>query len=171
MLLNWLLLSQMNLKHILRNKGYLKMAYISRVNNMEIKKDKLMTVWSENTHRLDRIVDDPGNCVLYYLQSGPKKAFLHEELMHIPQVRPEWVNKRKRRTMFSKVFSVPRAKLQTIKNFLTHLRLQNAHAAAPAHAELQSNCAPADHCCSLRSRNAMGPGNDLQSHIVIKLYK
>ena len=24
-------------------------------------------IWSKNTYRLDRIVQDPGNCVLYYL--------------------------------------------------------------------------------------------------------
>ena len=28
-------------------------------------------VWIKNTYRLDRIEQEPGNCVLYYLQDGP----------------------------------------------------------------------------------------------------
>ena len=30
----------------------------------------------KNTYRLDRIVQDPGNPVLYYLQDGPDRAFV-----------------------------------------------------------------------------------------------
>ena len=30
-------------------------------------------IWSKNTYRLDRLVQDPGNRVLYYLQDGPDK--------------------------------------------------------------------------------------------------
>ena len=37
---------------------------------------------SKNTYRLDRIVQDPGNRVLYYLQDGPDRVFVGEELMH-----------------------------------------------------------------------------------------
>ena len=32
-------------------------------------------IWSKNTYRLDRIVEEPGNCILYYLQDGPDRAF------------------------------------------------------------------------------------------------
>ena len=49
---------------------------------------------SKNTYRLDRIVQEPGNHVLYYLQDGSDRAFVREELVHIPedtQVPPEWV--------------------------------------------------------------------------------
>ena len=49
-------------------------------------------IWSKNTYRLDRIVQDPGNCLLYYLQDGPDRAFVCEELMHVSedtQVPPE----------------------------------------------------------------------------------
>ena len=56
-------------------------------------------IWSKNTYRLDRIVKDPGNCVLYYLQDGPNGAFVHEELMHISedtQVPPDWVSEWKK---------------------------------------------------------------------------
>ena len=52
-------------------------------------------IWSKNTYRLDRIVQDPGNCVLYYLQDGPDRAFVREELMHVSedtQVPPDWVS-------------------------------------------------------------------------------
>ena len=52
-------------------------------------------IWSKNTYRLDRIVQDPGNCVLYYLKDGPDRAFVREELMHVSedtQVPPDWVS-------------------------------------------------------------------------------
>ena len=51
--------------------------------------------WSKNTDRLDQIVQEPGNCALYYLQDGPDIACVHEELMHISedtQVPPDWVS-------------------------------------------------------------------------------
>ena len=32
-------------------------------------------VWSKNTYRLDRIVQEPGNRVLYYLQDRPDRVF------------------------------------------------------------------------------------------------
>ena len=51
-------------------------------------------MWSKNTYQLDRIVQEPGNRVLYYLQDGPDRAFVREELMHISednQVPPDWV--------------------------------------------------------------------------------
>ena len=51
-------------------------------------------VWSWDTHRLDRIVADQGHRVLYYLTDGPKRAFVHEELMLISEdteVPPEYV--------------------------------------------------------------------------------
>ena len=51
--------------------------------------------WSKNTHRLDRIAQEPGKCTLYYLQGGPNRAFVHEELMHVSedtQAPPDWVS-------------------------------------------------------------------------------
>ena len=51
---------------------------------MEIKKRRATDfIWSKNTYLLDRIVQEPGNCVLYYLQYGTSRAFVREELMHI----------------------------------------------------------------------------------------
>ena len=55
-------------------------------------------IWSENTYRLYRIVQDSDNRVLYYLQDGPDRAFVCEELMHVSedtQVPPDWVSKSK----------------------------------------------------------------------------
>ena len=42
-------------------------------------------IWSKNTYRLDRIVQELGNCVLYYLQDGPDRAFVREELVHVSE--------------------------------------------------------------------------------------
>ena len=52
-------------------------------------------IWSKNTYRIDRIVQDPGNPVLYYWQDGLDRAFLREELMHVSgytQIPPDWVS-------------------------------------------------------------------------------
>ena len=52
-------------------------------------------IWSKNTLRLDRIVQGRGTRVLYYLQDGPDKAFVREELMHVSedtQVPPDWLS-------------------------------------------------------------------------------
>ena len=52
-------------------------------------------IWSKNTYRLDRIVQDSGNRVLYYLQDRPDRAFVREELMHVSenaQVPADWVS-------------------------------------------------------------------------------
>ena len=52
-------------------------------------------VWIKNTYRLDRILKEPGNRLLYYLQDGPDRAFVCEELVHVPedtQVPPGWAS-------------------------------------------------------------------------------
>ena len=52
-------------------------------------------IWSKNTYRLDEVVQDPGNRVLYHLQDRPDRAFVREELMHVSehtQVPPDWVS-------------------------------------------------------------------------------
>ena len=52
-------------------------------------------IWSKNTYRLDRIVQDPGSRVLCYLQDEPDRDFVCEELMHVSedtQVPPDWVS-------------------------------------------------------------------------------
>ena len=55
-------------------------------------------IWSKNTYQLDRVVQEPGNRVLYYLQDRPNRAFVREELMYIfedTQVPPDRVNELK----------------------------------------------------------------------------
>ena len=42
-------------------------------------------ILSKITYRLDRIVQDPGNRVLYYFQDGPDIAFVRKELMHVSE--------------------------------------------------------------------------------------
>ena len=51
-------------------------------------------IWSWDTFRLDRIVENPGQRVLYYLADGSKRAFVREELMKVPEgteLPPDWV--------------------------------------------------------------------------------
>ena len=72
--------------------------YINLANNMETKKKKRATdfIWSKNMYRLNRIVQEPGNRILYYLQGGPDRAFVSGKLMRIledTQVPPKWVSK------------------------------------------------------------------------------
>ena len=40
---------------------------------------------SKGTYRLKEIIENPGNCVMYYLLNGPERAFVSEELMLIPE--------------------------------------------------------------------------------------
>ena len=43
-------------------------------------------VWSKGAYRLRKIVENPGNRVMYYLSDdGPERAFVSEELMLIPE--------------------------------------------------------------------------------------
>ena len=52
-------------------------------------------IWSKNTYRLDQIVQEQGNPVLYYLKDRPDRAFVREDLMHISedtQVSLDWVS-------------------------------------------------------------------------------
>ena len=69
---------------------------INLVNSSEIKKRRPTdSIWSKNTYRLEQIVQETGNCVLYYLQDGPDRAFVREELMHLSedtQVPPDWLS-------------------------------------------------------------------------------
>ena len=43
-------------------------------------------VWSKGTYRWREIVEDSGNRAMYYLSGGPKRAFVSEELMLIPEL-------------------------------------------------------------------------------------
>ena len=41
-------------------------------------------VWSLTVHRFGRSVSNPGEPVLYYLQDGPPRCFVKEELLVVP---------------------------------------------------------------------------------------
>ena len=52
-------------------------------------------IWNKNTYRLDRIVQEPGNRFLCFLQDGADRAFVREESMHVSedtQVPRDWVS-------------------------------------------------------------------------------
>ena len=42
-------------------------------------------IWSKKTYRLNEVIEKSGNRVIYYLQDGPERAFVKEELMLIPE--------------------------------------------------------------------------------------
>ena len=55
-------------------------------------------ICSKNRYRLNQIIQEPGNRILYYLKDGSDRAFVREKLMHVPedtQVPPEWVSEKK----------------------------------------------------------------------------
>ena len=71
--------------------------FINLVNTWRPKNTSTDLIWSKNTYRIDRIVQDPGNPVLYYFQDGPDRALLREELMHVSEdteVPLDWVSGR-----------------------------------------------------------------------------
>ena len=80
---------------VLLEDGIYRYLYQPGEQHRDQKRRATDLIWSKNTYRLDRIVQDPGNCVLYYLQDGPDRAFVCEELMHVSedtQVPPDWVS-------------------------------------------------------------------------------
>ena len=80
---------------VLPEDGLYRYLYQPGEQHGDQKRQATDLIWSKNTYRLDRIVQDPGNRVLYYLQDGPDRAFVLEEFMHVsedPQVPPDWVS-------------------------------------------------------------------------------
>ena len=79
---------------VLPEDGLYKYLYQPGEQHKDQKRRETDLIWSKNMYRLDRIVQDPGNRVLQYLQDGPDRAFQREELMHVSedtQVPPDWV--------------------------------------------------------------------------------
>ena len=53
-------------------------------------------IWSKKTYRLNRIVNEANNRTMYYLEDGPERAFVKEELLQVPedtQAPPDYVQK------------------------------------------------------------------------------
>ena len=54
------------------------------------------TIWSKGDFRLKKVVVEPDNRIMYYLQDGPERVFVREELMLIPEnteLPPDFVQK------------------------------------------------------------------------------
>ena len=47
--------------------------------------EQLIGYGPKGNYRLREIIENPGNCVMYYLLEGPERAFVSEELMLIPE--------------------------------------------------------------------------------------
>ena len=80
---------------VLPEDGLYIYLYQPREQHRDQKRQATGFIWSKNTYRIDRIVQEPGNRVLYYLQDGSDRAFVLEELMHIcedTQVPPHWMS-------------------------------------------------------------------------------
>ena len=80
---------------VLPEDGLYRYVYQPGEQHRDQKRRAADIIWSKNTYQLDRIVQDPGNRVLYYLHYGPDRAFVREKLMHVSedtQVPPDWVS-------------------------------------------------------------------------------
>ena len=80
---------------IIPEDGFYRYLYQPGEQNGDQKRRATYLIWIKNTYRLDRIVQDSGNCVLNYWQIGPDKASVREELIHVcenTQVPPNWVS-------------------------------------------------------------------------------
>ena len=84
---------------ILPEDGLYRYLYQPGEQHGDQKRHATDLIWSKYMYQLDRIVQEPGNRVLYYLQDGPDRAFVRKELMHVSedtQVPPDWVSGSKR---------------------------------------------------------------------------
>ena len=63
---------------ILTEDGLYRYLYQLGEQHEDQKRRAIDFTWSKNTYRLDRIVQEPGNWVLYYLQDGLNRAFVRE---------------------------------------------------------------------------------------------
>ena len=80
---------------VLPNDGLYRYLYQPGEQHGDRKRQATDLIWSKNTYRLDRIVQDPGSRVLCYLQDEPDRDFVCEELIHVSedtQVPPDWVS-------------------------------------------------------------------------------
>ena len=53
-------------------------------------------IWSKDIYKLKKIVEEDGNRTMYYLDGGPERVFVKEELMRIPKdtkTPPDYVQK------------------------------------------------------------------------------
>ena len=67
-------------KSILPEDGVYRYLYQPHEQQPDLIGPATCFIWTENTYRLDRTVEQPGNCVLHCFKGGPDRAFVHEEL-------------------------------------------------------------------------------------------
>ena len=72
-------------KTVLPEVGLYRYLYQPDEQHGDQKRRTTDLILSKNTYRLAQIVPEPGNRVLYYLQDGPDRAFVREELMHVSE--------------------------------------------------------------------------------------
>ena len=72
-------------KTVLPEDGFYRYLYQSGKQHEDQKRRATDLIWSKNAYRLDQIVQDPGNRVLYYLQDGSDRVLASEELMHVSE--------------------------------------------------------------------------------------
>ena len=70
---------------VLPEDGLYRYLYQPGEQHGDQKRRATYLMWSKNTYRLDGIVQEPGNRVLYYLQDGPNRDFVREELMLVSE--------------------------------------------------------------------------------------
>ena len=70
-------------EEVLLQDGLYRYLYQPGEQHEDKKRRATDLAWSKNTYRLDQVVENPRNCVLYYLQGGPDRDFIPEQFMHI----------------------------------------------------------------------------------------
>ena len=70
---------------VLPEDGLYRYLYQPGEQHGDQKRRATYLMWSKNTYRLDGIVQEPGNRVLYYLQDEPNRDFVREELMLVSE--------------------------------------------------------------------------------------
>ena len=70
---------------VLPEDGLYRYLYQPGEQHGDQKRRATYLMWSKNTYRLGGIVQEPGNRVLYYLQDGPNRDFVREELMLVSE--------------------------------------------------------------------------------------
>ena len=81
---------------VLPEDGLYRYLYQPGEQHRDQKRRATDLICSKNTYRLDGIVQEPDNRVLCYLQDGPDRTFVREELMYVfedTRIPPDWVSK------------------------------------------------------------------------------
>ena len=75
---------------------YIGIYYSLEKNIMTKEKEQLIQYGRKTVIGLSKVVVEPDNRIMYYLQDGPERVFVREELMLIPEnteLPPDFVQK------------------------------------------------------------------------------